>query len=169
MQWGDDNSRMLTWQTQRERSDMDSRHLSLLLSVSASLWAFISAAIFICLIRIGHFSGSLTAFDGDHHKSFDAESAIFTVVCPLWPKTVPSMSAPTNRKRRLIHTCCSPSPKEDTLLPELYVPPSSRFHYHLFHQECIQSAPVCQGRFKSDYNWVILGMTLRKAAGAWCQ
>lgn len=84
--WQQENAQM----TQRDISDMDRRHPSLLLSVSDisqaphhSIWRWPPQVIW---------------HRGSHLHCF----------CPLWHKTVHSMPAPTNRKKRPIHTCCSP-------------------------------------------------------------
>lgn len=132
MKWADDNSRMLTWQAQRQiRGGQQGR--------VPTCPSFISTAIFIRLIRMGHFSGS-------SHTS-DAEAAVFFLFSvlfdPKWFSTFsphPLLSVP-----RRGHT-----PDGATSSP------SSHFHYYLFKQECPHRAPVCQGTFKSGQNWLVL-------------
>lgn len=143
-------SRMLTRQTQRERSDMDSRHLSLILSVVRQRQRE-SQQQYSCLIRIGSFSVSLTVFNGDRHKPFDSRvSHLHCFPSSLTRNSSQHVCPPsTGKGGKSTHAAFHPLKR--SLLPELHVLPNTRLDYHLFHQACIQSALVCEKRFKSDY------------------
>lgn len=79
------------------------------------------------------------------HWTQSQPSSLFSILFD--PKWFPSCLAPITGEEQSLHAALHP-----TLVPELHFLPSSHCHYHLFRGECIQRAPACQWRFKSDSN-----------------